>query len=140
QLVRDGLTLFVTTAYLDEAERCNRVGLLSQGRLIRCDSPRSLRENLEEHCYRVETADQRAAREFLQRQPGVLTAEPSGAKLHVFVIPGQTTKETLEQALSRRGLAAGEFERIVPSLEDVFIDLVRKSAGTGPHAEAEFNG
>jgi ABC-2 type transport system ATP-binding protein len=127
QLVRDGLTLFVTTAYLDEAERCNRVGLLSNGRLIRCDSPRNLREHLEEHCYRVVTGDQQAARKLLARQPGVLSVEPSGARLHVFVIPGQTTPEQLQQALSSGNLPASEFEKIMPSLEDVFIDLVRKS-------------
>jgi ABC-2 type transport system ATP-binding protein len=127
QLVRDGLTLFVTTAYLDEAERCNRVGLLSNGRLIRCDSPRNLREHLEEHCYRVVTSDQQAARKLLARQPGVLSVEPSGARLHVFVIPGQTTPEQLQQALSSGNLPASEFQKIMPSLEDVFIDLVRKS-------------
>ena len=43
QLVRDGLTVFVTTAYLDEAERCNRVGLMHRGKLIRCDAPEALR-------------------------------------------------------------------------------------------------
>ena len=134
QLVRDGLTLFVTTAYLDEAERCNRVGLISQGRLIRCDSPRNLRENLEEHCYRVETPDQRAARELLSSRPGVLAVEPSGAKLHVFVIPGETTPEKLKHALAERGLPASEFEQIVPSLEDVFIDLVRKASTDGSPA------
>ena len=42
QLVRDGLTVFVTTAYLDEAERCNRVGLMNQGRMIRCETPQAL--------------------------------------------------------------------------------------------------
>ncbi len=47
QLVRDGLTVFVTTAYLDEAERCNRVGLMNQGRMIRCDSPQALKRTLE---------------------------------------------------------------------------------------------
>jgi ABC-2 type transport system ATP-binding protein len=126
QLVRDGLTLFVTTAYLDEAERCNRVALMHQGKLIRCDSPRRLRENLEDACYRVTTPDQRAARELLQSQPGVLTASPSGAKLHVFVAP-ETPPETLRHALIDRGLPPSEFERMVPSLEDVFIDLVRKA-------------
>jgi len=130
QLVRDGLTLFVTTAYLDEAERCNRVGLLSNGRLIRCDTPRNLRENLEEHCYRVVTSDQTAARQFLARQPGVLAAEPSGARLHLFVTPGETTPERLQQALAAEHLPASDFEKIVPSLEDVFIDLVRKSGAT----------
>ena len=127
QLVRDGLTLFVTTAYLDEAERCNRVGLLSNGRLIRCDSPRNLRENLQEHCYRVVTSDQPAARRLLEKQSGVLSVEPAGARLHVFVIPGQTTTERLQQVLASESLPASDFEKIIPSLEDVFINLVRKS-------------
>ena len=133
QLVRDGLTLFVTTAYLDEAERCNRVGLLNRGRMIRCDSPRSLRENLEDLCYRVDTPDQRAARELLLSQPGVVTVEPYGAKLHVFVASGATTAEKLQHELSQHGQTASEFQQIVPSLEDVFIDLVRKSGASHGH-------
>src|SRR5208282_4199979 len=79
QLVRDGLTLFVTTAYLDEAERCNRVGLMSKGKLIRCDSPKALRTELEDACFEVVTSDQKTAREVLAAQPGVLSIEPSGA-------------------------------------------------------------
>src|SRR5215831_16077778 len=59
QLVRDGLTVMVTTAYLDEAERANRVGLLHQGRMIRCDTPDALRASLREGCYRVSASDLR---------------------------------------------------------------------------------
>src|SRR5580693_3760461 len=66
QLVRDGLTVFVTTAYLDEAERCNRVGLMNQGRMIRCDSPAGLKRNFEKICFEIETSDQRAARALLK--------------------------------------------------------------------------
>jgi ABC-2 type transport system ATP-binding protein len=128
QLVRDGLTLFVTTAYLDEAERCNRVGLMSQGKLIRCDTPRNLREHLEDACYRVGTADQAAARELMAGLPGVLAVEPSGTRLHVYITP-QGSPEAIRQRLSDGGLPPGEFERITPSLEDVFIDLVRRSGG-----------
>ena len=68
QLVRDGLTVFVTTAYLDEAERCNRVGLMNHGQMIRCESPQALKQTLKEACYEVQTSDQRAAREVLQAQ------------------------------------------------------------------------
>src|SRR5271170_51658 len=78
RLVKDGLTVFVTTAYLDEAERCNRVGLMNQGKMIRCETPRALKHTLEEVCYEVETSDRRGAREFLQTQPGVLSVEPAG--------------------------------------------------------------
>ena len=59
QLVADGLTLFLTTAYMDEAERCGRVGFLHQGRLLKCDSPAMLRQSLPADCYEVETADVR---------------------------------------------------------------------------------
>lgn len=126
QLVRDGLTVFVTTAYLDEAERCNRVGLMNQGRLIRCETPPALKHALEEICYEIQTADQRAAREFLHAQPGVLSVEPAGAKLHLFAAPG-VSAEGLKNGLAGSGIAVSDFRAIVPSLEDVFIGLVRKS-------------
>jgi ABC-2 type transport system ATP-binding protein len=121
QLVRDGLTVFVTTAYLDEAERCNRVGLMNQGRMIQCESPRELKRSLAEICYEVLAPDQRKAKEFLQSQPGVLSVEPAGAKLHLFLAPS-VSPERLKDAVG-----ATEFREIVPSLEDVFIGLVRKS-------------
>src|SRR5207245_4329561 len=50
RLVKNGLTVFVTTAYLDEAERCNRVGLMHRGRLIRCDTPAKLKTHMAELC------------------------------------------------------------------------------------------
>ena len=129
QLVRDGLTLFVTTAYLDEAERCNRVGLMHAGRLIRCDSPRQLREHLEDSCYRVDTSDQRAARKLLAGQAGVVAVEPTGAHLHAF-LSSEADAARVRQSITTGGIEVREFERIVPTLEDVFIDLVRK-AGAG---------
>ena len=128
QLVRDGLTLFVTTAYLDEAERCNRVGLMNQGRMIRCDTPRNLRERLEDGCYRVVTSDQAAARDTMAAVPGVLAVEPSGAHLHVY-IAAEGSADAVRQRLVERGLEPSDFEKIMPSLEDVFIDLVRRSGG-----------
>jgi len=126
RLVRDGLTVLITTAYLDEAERCNRVGLMNKGRMIRCESPQALKFTLEETCYEVETSDQRAAREFLQSQPGVLSVEPAGAKLHLFMNAAAASADALEQALRDRHPGSVEFRRIVPSLEDVFIGLIRK--------------
>jgi ABC-2 type transport system ATP-binding protein len=120
QLVRDGLTVLVATAYLDEAERANRVGLMHQGRLIRCDTPAALREGMEEICYRLEAADTRATRLALAGQPGVLSVEPSGPNLHLFLDERTTSIEKLAAVAQFRQ------ERIVPSLEDVFIALVRK--------------
>src|SRR5215472_684554 len=116
QLVKDGMTVFVTTAYLDEAERCNRVGLMDKGRLVQLDSPRALRSSIAEACYQVEASNSREARELLARQSGVANVEPAGAFLHVFVKPGGPDEESL-----RRMLGEAKVRRIEPSLEDVFI-------------------
>jgi ABC-2 type transport system ATP-binding protein len=119
-LVREGLTVFASTAYLDEAERANRVAFLDHGRVIRCDTPAALRKSLDEACYQIRSSDNRALREKLSKEPGVLTAEPSGAYLHLFVDPKITSVETLAV---KHGF---EFKEILPSLEDVFIALIRK--------------
>ena len=120
ELVHDGLTVLVATAYLDEAERANRVGLMYQGRMIRCDAPSALRHGLEESCYRVHGADSRELRQTLGPQPGVVAVEPSGADVHVFVDEKITSIEKLA------ALGNFTYQKITPSLEDVFIALVRK--------------
>ena len=127
QLVRDGITVFVTTAYLDEAERCNRVGLMSRGRLIRCDSPDGLKRQLDGACYEVEAADRRAARTLLQRAEGVFAVEPYGTVLHVFISPDRTTPETLHRTLTEGGVPPLSLRPVAASLEDVFIGLLRKA-------------
>jgi ABC-2 type transport system ATP-binding protein len=126
QLVQDGLTVFVTTAYLDEAERCNRVGLMHQGRLIHCDTPAALKKHMAEVCYEVTAPDRRAAREFLEQQPGILSVEASGPTVHLFLVPRETSADKLAAALNAKGLGPAEFHEITPSLEDVFIALIRK--------------
>jgi ABC-2 type transport system ATP-binding protein len=127
QLVKDGITVLVTTAYLDEAERCNRVGLMYKGRLIQCDAPDAVRRQLPEDCYQVEAPDPRGARELLLHSDGVLSVEPSGATLHLFLSAAQTSPEVLRRKLEQDGHGPAVFTRIVPSLEDVFIAQVRKA-------------
>jgi ABC-2 type transport system ATP-binding protein len=126
QLVQDGLTVFVTTAYLDEAERCNRVGLMHQGHLIHCDAPAVLKTHMAEVCYEVTAPDRRAAREFFEQQPGILSVEASGPTLHLFLVPHETSPDKLAAALNAKSLGPAEFREITPSLEDVFIALIRK--------------
>jgi len=120
QLVRDGLTVFVTTAYLDEAERANRVGFMYQGKMIRCDTPANLKHGLDEQVFQIQSTDARKTIEILESQPGVLTVQPAGADLHLFLDPRVTTPEQLSQ------ITPFSHRPIVPSLEDVFIALSRK--------------
>ncbi len=119
QLVRDGLTVFVTTAYLDEAERANRVGFMYQGKMIRCDTPANLKHSLEDQVFQIQSSDARATIEALERQPGVLTVQPAGADLHLFLDPRVTSPEKLV------GVTPFSHRPILPSLEDVFIALAR---------------
>jgi ABC-2 type transport system ATP-binding protein len=123
QLVKDGMTVLITTAYLDEAERCNRVGLMNRGRLIRCDTPSAVRKSIQEECYEVRVPDRRAAREALLHTEGVESVEPAGDVLHLFLKPGVTSPERLLELLPE-----AEFRPIAPSLEDVFIALIRKES------------
>ncbi len=120
-LVREGLTVFVTTAYLDEAERANRVGFMNQGRMIQMDTPEGLKRGLAEACYRITAhGDAHALRKTLEQQAGVLTVQPTGADMHLFLNPAVTSPESLAR------LVPFEYRQIQPSLEDVFIALVRK--------------
>ncbi len=121
QLVKEGMTVVVTTAYLDEAERCNRVGLMHQGRLIRCDSPGALRHQFAAPCFEVRVSDLKRARDFLARSEGVLSVEPAGAVLHLFLFPDRASAASLERSLDQAGLGPAEFRQMTPSLEDVFI-------------------
>ena len=118
-LVRDGLTVFLATAYLDEAERANRVGLMHKGRLIRCDTPAALRQDLDHAYYNIEGGDPHQLREVLEEQPGVLAVQPTGAHLRLYVDERQASAEELTRVIPFT------WERIAPSLEDVFIALVR---------------
>jgi ABC-2 type transport system ATP-binding protein len=126
-LVKDGVTVFVSTAYLDEAERCDRLGLMDRGRLIRCDTPAAIKSHMAETCYEVQSPQQRAVKDVLQSSDGVVSVEPSGATLHLFLDPARTSLEALQNKLSSRNLPAAAFRPIAPSLEDVFIALVRQS-------------
>src|SRR5262245_10058031 len=128
QLVKEGLTVMVTTAYLDEAERCNRVGLMFDGRLVRCESPDSLKQDEQQECYEVATAHPREVRMLLQSAKGVGSAESAGPTLHVFLDPELTSPTQLSGMLEKRGLGSARFKRIAPTLEDVFISEVRKAA------------
>jgi len=119
RLAKEGMTILVSTAYLDEAERCGRVGLMHKGRLIHCDTPAALKAQLAPFCFTAEADNLRAARAVLQKTKGVLGAEPAGAALHVYLREG-ASREDVERASGAR------LQPLEPALEDVFIALIRR--------------
>ncbi len=126
-MVANGMTVIAATAYLDEAERCDRVAFLHEGRLIQLDTPTALQQRLAERVYEVRTDHPRRARDVLQEHEAVQHAVLFGDLLHV-------TLELPERDWPRARAALAEAEidvlRAAPteaSLEDVFIQLVGSS-------------
>jgi ABC-2 type transport system ATP-binding protein len=119
RLAREGMTILVSTAYLDEAERCDRVGLMYRGRLIECNTPAKLKNALAPRAFQARPADVRACRALLLETRGVLAAEPAGHSLHVALQAGALRQEVEHQS----GVT---LEPLAPSLEDVFIARIRE--------------
>lgn len=124
EMVARGVTVVVTTAYLDEAERCDRVALLHEGRLIALDTPQALQQPLTGHIQRVRTDDARRTRDVLRRQPAVQHAVLFGDAVHVTLQDPARDWPRAVAALEAAGIRILEEGSAEPSLEDAFIQLV----------------
>jgi len=126
EMVARGVTAVVSTAYLDEAERFDRVALLHQGRALAVDSPRALTAAFAGRLLEVRLAAPRAARPAVEALPGVVRAHLFGDRLHVTVAP-ESAPEELGRRLAAAGLPAESIAPIPPSLEDVFLARVAEA-------------
>jgi ABC-2 type transport system ATP-binding protein len=132
EMVVDGVTVLVSTSYMDEAERCHRVALLHEGRLLALDRPEALRSGLGAEVIAVVATPPRRARDLLQRLPAVRRAALFGETVRAVASPG-LEPGVVREALEGAGLAVRSARRVAPSLEDVFIDRVAgaREAGAG---------
>jgi drug efflux transport system ATP-binding protein len=129
EMVSSGTTILVTTAYMDEAERCDRVALLHQGRLLALAPPRELQAELEGGIVEVRVEPARKAAQVLRAVPGVRRTAPYGDVVHVAVDEGMEAWPRLRAALDGHGIRAHGAEAVEPSLEDVFL---ARTEGGGP--------
>jgi ABC-2 type transport system ATP-binding protein len=124
-LTRQGVTIFMSTAYLDEAERCTRVGLMHQGRLMVCATPGSIRSRLPGEVWQIGCDNNRLAEKRIRSIQGV-TAHLVGNTIHlIFTEPGMSMDRVVND-LDEAGLGILERKRLVPSLEDAFLHLIQK--------------
>ena len=129
EMLKEGVTILVTTAYLDEAERCNRVGLMHQGRLLALDSPRQIKSLMAGDLVEILVTEAWRAREVLAGVAGIKGVTLFGHQLHVAVEDAARGLPAVQAALEAAGLAPREARRIAPSLEDVFISMVERGSG-----------
>jgi ABC-2 type transport system ATP-binding protein len=121
-----GTTVFVTTHYMDEAEHCDRLGLIYRAKLITIGTPEQLKfGSMPGKVLEVTASDVVAASKVAEGVDGVLEAAIFGTQLHVVVRDVTKGKKALSAALTQRGIQVAAIEEIEPSLEDVFVSLIR---------------
>lgn len=127
RLAAQGTTVFVTTHYMDEAEYCDRVGLMVDGKLAALDTPDALKRSyVPGAVLEVENASPDRLGTVMAADPTLVSIEPFGAALHVRLSREGVTPEELAAALRARGLSDVVVRRASVSLEDVFLAVVRQ--------------
>ncbi len=119
-LQKDGLTIFVTTPYMDEAERCQRVALMNAGSILMCDTPQAIKNTLNKQLIEVVCRDVRQARAVIQSLPGVTEVQTFGDRLHVAG-SSAVSVAVVKNALNQTGIEVVDARLIPPTLEDAFI-------------------
>jgi ABC-2 type transport system ATP-binding protein len=133
-----GITIFISTPYMDEAERCSRVGLLYSGQLIECDTPGHIRAGLDGELLEVRTTEVRSGREAARGLAGVLQVQTYGDRLHVFVDDAAARRDQIRAGLEQAGVTVQGIRTTQPRMEEAFISLVRaREAELAPAAEPD---
>jgi len=123
EMVAEGITIVVSTSYLDEAERCDRVALLNEGRLLALDTPHALQTSVPGRILSIEANEPRPARDVLRGADFVHSAYLFGDVVHALV-DATVTDDDVMAPLQSAGLSVRTYEETAPSLEDVFMALV----------------
>ncbi|NLE77316.1 MAG: ABC transporter ATP-binding protein [Chloroflexi bacterium] len=129
ELHLEGVTLFISTPYMDEAERCSRVGLMFGGQMIICAPPDEIRGMVPTQLVELATTDSRRARLALEGLAGVLEVQTYGDRLRVFVADPAEQMPSIRQRLESQGIALQSVRATRPRMEEAFISLIRKRSG-----------
>jgi ABC-2 type transport system ATP-binding protein len=128
-VVEEGLTVLVSTPYMDEASRCNRIGFMQHGRILAEGTPQALIAPLHGRILELVASPRRLVRQVAVGDTAVEDIQPFGHKFHIRVQPG--TAEAVQQRLPAALIAAGatvdRLELTPPLLEDAFIQLLHEA-------------
>jgi ABC-2 type transport system ATP-binding protein len=129
EFLSQGITIFMATPYLDEAERCSRVALMSEGLVLALDQPSAIRATFPGEIVEVIAEPQESALAVVRQEAGVHDVQTFGERLHARVAQGQgeTAVARVGAALQRAGVGVTSVRVLPASLEDVFIDRVTQA-------------
>jgi ABC-2 type transport system ATP-binding protein len=144
-LLGEGLTIFLSTAYMDEAERAHRVGLIHQGQMLLTDTPQAIRETFQGDLLEVRSDNLREAKGVLsaqEKQPEALVHQvlSMGDRLLITVADSQAALTPLQEALHLAGLHDIVITSVEPALEDLFVQIVKSKERVSPTDENETGG
>jgi ABC-2 type transport system ATP-binding protein len=121
RLAAEGVTVLASTAYMDEAERCNRLGLLHQGRLLLCDAPARLKGAMRGAVVAVSTAAPAAVRDELQAMPGISSVLVVGDGIHLVVDDAERCVPAIRARLGAAAIPFSDVAPVAPTIEDLFV-------------------
>lgn len=121
-----GITLVISTPYMDEAERCSRVGLMYGGRLVVCDTPKEIKRMTDGELVAIWPSQPRLARTVLAGLAGVKEIQTYGEQLRLFADDAEDLIQRIPQALSAHGIALQRIHRTQPRMEEAFISLISR--------------
>ena len=128
-LLDEGVAILTSTAYLDEAERCHRVALVHQGRLLFCDQPDALKARLRNQVIAIAASEPRRVREAIRGVFGVRGAVLVGDGVHLVVDDAGRAAAALRSAMDSAGVPYTSVEPVTASLEDIFVNAIEQQAG-----------
>jgi ABC-2 type transport system ATP-binding protein len=128
ELHLEGVTLFVSTPYMDEAERCGRVALMFEGGIVICDRPAQIKGLVEGELLEMRPDRLRDASRIISTLSGVLEVQTYGDLLHVFVDDVDRRASAIRNTLAESGIRVEHMRQTRPRMEEAFISLIRKRA------------
>lgn len=131
QLLQEGVTIFVSTAYLDEADRCQRVGLIHQGRLLACGTPGEVKQLMRGTILEIRTDEPRQSAIALKERFSTASVGLFGDRLHLVTNEPDVAEREARETLVKAGLQMVGVRQIPPSLEDVFISVLGEDGEGG---------
>ena len=135
QLLRERVSIFVSTAYLDEAERANRVGLMHRGRLLAVGTPSEVKQLMRGVILEVRSSEPRRATALLREKFPTNSVGLFGDRVHVVTAEPETGASEVESLLAGAGLKVEGIRRIEPGLEDVFVSVLSSASDEEDHAQ-----